>query len=453
MAPARETIVAIATPWGEGGLGIVRLSGPRALTISASFFETKTRHLKKAPTHTLHTGWIKNGIGRLDQAVLSLFRAPRSYTGEEVVEISCHGSPGLLQDVVKLCVKAGARLAKPGEFTERAYLNGKMDLIQAEAVADLIHSSSAAARAAAARQLEGQLSRRIKTIREQLLRFAAHVEANLDFVEEDLPPFSRKAMTTELSKIKVALEELLATSVRGRLLREGLRVSIVGRPNVGKSSLFNALLASERAIVTEVPGTTRDVLEEKIEWDGISVVLSDTAGLRETSDVVEQEGVRRSHRSREEADVVLFVVDGSSPISSEDLKIADSLGNRPFIVVLNKSDRPAKFNLSNLPKGTAIVRTSATTGVGLMDLKRTIMAGEKETKKGVATITNLRHINHLEQAKLAILETERAIKTEKSEETVAHSARQALDELGAITGDSSTDDILEAIFRQFCIGK
>jgi tRNA modification GTPase len=452
-----DTIVAVATPAGHGGLGVVRLSGPRALHIASSLFHADKK-LTSAAANTLHLGWIKNGSEKIDQAVAAVFRAPHSYTGEHVVEVSCHGSPGLLQDVVKLAVSAGARLAKPGEFTERAYLNGKMDLAQAEAVAELIHAGGSAARAAAAEQLQGNLSARIREIREELIRFLAHVEANLDFVEEDIPGFSRPAMAKELNAAREKIEALLSTSLRGRILRDGLRVTLVGRPNVGKSSLFNALLASERAIVTNVPGTTRDVLEEKIEWDGVAVVLSDTAGLRETKNVIEREGTRRSRKAGASSDLILLVLDASSPLTAQDRAIMNELKGKSMLAVLNKADRGVKIKAADLPKKFTAVKTSATKGSGLADLKKEAIKILHAHSSGVrhetgVVVTNLRHVEQLEKAQKLIDLALGAVKGGRSEEALSVFIRHALGAIGAITGEAVTEDVLSAIFRQFCVGK
>ncbi len=453
---AGETIAAIATPIGTGGLGVVRLSGSSALDIASSLFSS-SKKLTAVSSHTLHMGWIKNKNKKIDQAVVAVFRAPHSYTGEDVVEISCHGSPGLLNDVVALALERGARLARPGEFTERAYLNGKMDLAQAEAVAELVSAGGSAARAAALEQLEGNLSARIKDIRDALIRFLAHLEANLDFVEEDIPGFAKTAMTKELEKISARLDELLATSLRGRVLRDGYRVALVGKPNVGKSSLFNALLAAERAIVTNVPGTTRDILEEKIEWNGISIVISDTAGLRATKNVVEREGTRRSRQASAAADAILLVLDASAPLGKEDRAIMAELNGKSVVLVLNKADRGLKINAAALPF-EHVVKTSALKGEGLAELKKAVISlvavpVEKKEEAASATVTNQRHVAHLEKAAHLINQARADAKAGRSEEALAVFARQALEEIGMITGESVTEDVLSAIFRQFCVGK
>ncbi len=474
MISTDGTIVAIATPLGEGGLGVVRLSGPDAVAIAEKIFRSKEK-ISTVPSHTIHHGWITNSSPRqkpgpssllevkdldpgfrrddVDEVVAAVFRAPHSYTGEDVVEFSCHGSPVVLKEVVKLCEEAGARLAKPGEFTERAYTNGKLDLPQAEAVADLIHAQSSRARAAATEQLRGQLSMKINYLREQLITLLAHIEANLDFAEEEVPIIAREKITKSLDKIKKELDELLSTGLRGRLLREGVRVSFAGKPNVGKSSLFNAFLSQDRAIVTDVPGTTRDTLEEKTEWNGLPVVLTDTAGLRTTSDPVESEGTARAGRAHAVADVVVLVLDGSQAISEDDERIAQDLKDKTIVVALNKSD---KKQLAQWKNGEVCVAVSAKTGDGLAALKDAVLGAVVFTNpenESAPVVTNLRHVGHLEETARRLGAARSAVERNESEEAMALDLRAALEELGRITGESVTEDVLSAIFRNFCIGK
>lgn len=459
MSPlAEDTIAAIATPLGQGGLGVVRLSGPKALEIADLVFQTQGKCLSAAATHTLHHGWIKDGDEVLDEAVVSIFKSPASYTGEDVVEFSCHGSPTVLLAVSELCCRSGARQAKPGEFTERAFLNGKLDLTQAEAVADLIHARSRLSRLAAAHHLKGGLSAQIDRIRKPLIELLAHLEGNLDFAEEGIPLIEKNDAGRRLDETITLTENLLNTSFYGRFLREGLRIAIVGRPNVGKSSLFNAFLNQDRAIVTEVPGTTRDFLEENIQWDGLPVVLIDTAGLRDTQDRVEKVGLERSQKALERADVTLFVVDGSEPPTTDDRSVWKLLAGKKTVVALNKSDRPAKWTSvdKNLFFNAPVVPVSATAGTGLdtlqLALKRLIIEEKKETEDAVV-ITNERHRRHLEEA-LARLRLARTAYTDgKSEEAIGVDLREALRQLGLISGFEAGPEILDTIFRTFCIGK
>jgi len=453
-----DTIAAIATPMGEGGLGVIRISGSQAFAIAASLFHSSNTDIHNVSSHTLHHGWVGERSHKLDEAILAVFRAPRSYTGEDVVEVSCHGSPIVLKAVVDLCLSKGARLAKPGEFTERRFLNGKMDLSQAEAVADLVSAKSKKAQKVALDQLQGRLSHQIKTVRDPLIRFLAHLEANLDFVEEDLPLLSQSDLKKGVEEGIHALQRLLATRREGLILKQGLRVGIVGKPNVGKSSLFNALLDTDRAIVTAIPGTTRDVLTEQANWNGFPVVLIDTAGLRPTKDPVEKKGTQRAKRILETADVLIFVLDGSKPLSKEDGRIYKDMKVKKRIVAINKTDK--KTALSDTKVQTRFhskpIQTSALKGTGLTSLKEAIFSlmsvPESETQD-TCVVTNMRHFNHLERSQTFLQKAQEAFVQKKSEEEVALDIRQAIRELDHITGESVSDDMLDAIFRQFCIGK
>jgi tRNA modification GTPase len=448
-----DTIVAIATPIGEAGLGVVRLSGPASRDIASRLFSLP---LTSAAGHTLHHGWLVRGDVRLDEAVAAVFRAPKSYTGEDVIEFSCHGSPAVLRTLLDWCQAEGARLARPGEFTQRAFLSGKLDLAQAEAVASLIAARSRRAAAAAATQLAGGLSARVKSLRGDLIAALADIEANLDFVEEDIPNVSRARMTATLDALAAGLASLLATGPRGRLLREGARVAMAGRPNVGKSSLFNALLAEERAIVSDLPGTTRDVLEERVQWDGFPITLLDTAGLRAGGDAVEAIGAERARRTHDRADVLLLVVDASEGLSAEDASIAAGLAG-PVIVALNKTDRGDRVGKNTAALGgRPCVRTSATTGAGLDDLRGAVLAALAANGGDVesgAVITNERHAERLTAAAARLAAARQAVAGGRSEEAVAADLRAAADELGAITGQDVGDDVLDSVFRRFCIGK
>lgn len=452
-----DTIVAIATPFGEGGLGVVRLSGPQAISLTQKIFRSKSSFLD-APSHTLHHGWIQDDKTILDEAVVGLFRAPTSYTGDDVVELSCHGSPSVLKNVVELCVKNGARLAKPGEYTERAYLNGKIDLTQAEAVADLIASRSDKARRAATVQLEGGLRREIQLLRQPLVELLAHLEANLDFVEEDIPPLSKKSTQEKLKEMSGKIEKLIQTHLVGRLLREGIHVAIAGRPNVGKSSLFNSLLARDRAIVTEIPGTTRDTIEEMVQWDGYPVVLIDTAGLRSSEDPVEKMGHERARQSLSRSDVQIFVLNGAEPLSKDDFALLSGRDPARTVVAVNKSDCPQQWKpsdhreLNRFP----IAFTSAKLKTGLKPLQSQILSCLKvdgnESEDG-QVVVNERHKQLLESALLKLQSAERALQEKKSEESIGWDIKEAARALDGILGTDINEDVLDSIFRAFCIGK
>jgi len=464
-----DTIAAVATPLGEGGLGVVRLSGPEAVAAADKIFRG-SRPLSEASSHTLHHGRLWRDGRVLDEAVAAVFKAPRSYTGEDVVEISCHGGVFLMKEVLSLCLGAGARLAAPGEFTRRAFTNGKMDLAQAEAVADLIAAQGEAQRRLSVEQLEGRLSRCVGDMRRGLVDLLAHLEANLDFVDDEVPDLDRASLTKQIEGLRAQVARLLATASRGKLLREGLRVTLVGKPNVGKSSLFNALLQADRAIVTPVPGTTRDTLEETFMADGVPVVLTDTAGLRDGAEPVETEGIARARKALDRADVALWVIDATAPMTEEDRAVGRALQGRAVVVALNKTDAAPQ---AGLPKDVAPkewARTSAATGAGLDDLRRALLratartsasAEEARTAAGAAaaleagavpTVANARHEALLKEAAAALDEAARAAPQE-GEEVLAVPLRAALDALSRITGENVNEDILDAIFARFCIGK
>lgn len=463
-----ETICAVATPLGEGGIGIVRLSGEKAMDIASGLVALRSgQPLASAASHVLHHAEILDTAGagrraRLDDALVVVMRAPRSFTGEDVVEIQCHGGLLILQTVCEALVRAGARLAEPGEFTKRAFLNGRLDLAQAEAVLDTIRAKTAGSLRIAQEQLRGALSKEIDSVREALLRLLAHVETGIDFVEEDIAFIQTAELADGLTKARDAIGRLLAHSREGRILREGVTAAIIGRPNVGKSSLLNALLRTDRAIVTPIPGTTRDVLEEVLNIRGIPVRLLDTAGIRDTADPVEQEGVRRSHDAKERADLLLIVLDGSAPLTAEDRTLLEDarLGtDQKRLVVVNKTDLPGRLDPSALPptaSGCAVAHISATTGEGLDDLRDQIRAlllrPDFETRETVL-VTHLRHQTALQRAQDAVTATLASVEAKQAAELIAMDLRAAIDALGEITGAVSTDDILDRIFKEFCIGK
>ncbi|MBL0058811.1 MAG: tRNA uridine-5-carboxymethylaminomethyl(34) synthesis GTPase MnmE [Elusimicrobia bacterium] len=457
-----DTIVAIATPLGAGGLGVVRLSGSASLRLAQGLFRGATP-LDQAPSHTLHHGLLRYGEEILDEAVAGIFRAPRSYTGEDVVEFSCHGGTHILHRVLESCLREGARLADPGEFTRRAYLNGKMDLAQSEAVADLIAAHTDAQRRLALETLRGGLSHRLRPTREKCLGLLAHLEANLDFVEDEVPGLSRKDLGTSLESLETEMAALMGPPGQGRLWREGIRVAIVGRPNTGKSSLFNALLDRNRAIVADAPGTTRDTLEESLVWNGLPVTLVDTAGLRDTDDAVEREGAERARQSLEGADLALLVVEAGSDPRPEDRTAAREAGARPTVLVLNKSDlaAPATAPQREIRWKTELglfkspaVHVSARTGEGLQGLRREALglAGNGEEPKEPGMVLNARQEQRLREV-LEALTRARAACGDAPEETLAMELRLALTGLDAVTGQGAPEEVLDAIFSRFCVGK
>jgi tRNA modification GTPase len=431
---------------GEGAVAMVRLSGPMALAIAAKVYRGTVATEKLAPRR-VYTGEIHDSNQKLDDVLLTYFRAPRSYTGEDVLEITCHGGVLVTRRILELFLSAGARMAGPGEFTQRAFLNGKMDLTQAEAVMDLIRAQTELALRAANEQLAGRLGAELTEVREELLTTLAHVEAYIDFPEESIDPDTGKALLNRIRELIQKLDQLLATADQGRVLRHGLRTVIYGKPNVGKSSLLNLLLGYDRAIVSEIPGTTRDTIEEVINVRGIPVRLIDTAGARATTDEVETEGVRRTRQEVEQADLILQVVDGSLPRA--ELRLLEP---RRSVLLLNKSDLGAHHDW----KTTEGIRFSCKERFGLEDLNKAIwdrVMGGITRLDDVRVAINARHQACLQNAR-ALLDTAlHSLEERKSPEFVAIELRGALDAVGEVVGRVDTEDLLGKIFSEFCIGK
>lgn len=451
-----DTIAAIATAVGEGGIAVIRLSGPKSFAIADACFQPvgKTSLAPSAaPTHTIHFGKILRKGQVIDEVMLAVLRAPRTFTREDVVEISCHGGVLPAKLVLETLLEHGARLAGPGEFTRRAFLNGRIDLTQAEAVADLIHSRTELALAAANEQLAGKLSQRINVLRDDLMKTLAHIEAHIDFPDEDIAPDTRETLLTRLENGIAFIDELLRTANEGRILRRGIRAAIIGRPNVGKSSLLNQLLGHDRAIVSTIPGTTRDTIEETANVRGIPVVFIDTAGLRDASDEIEAEGIRRSRTALAEAELILHVLDGSEPLTPFDEKLISEFAQKKRLFVRNKSDLPTRLQL---PDGLDAVGVCCLTGQGLEALKDAIKemawAGEIHSEMWQVMI-NARHQNALQRAREGIERTVHALRDGLALELAAMDLRIAADAVGEIVGKTTTEDLLDTIFSQFCIGK
>jgi tRNA modification GTPase len=453
----QDTICAVSTPPGEGGIGIIRISGRDAASIASRIFRPRSEMLlETAATHTLHYGRVVDPASgeTVDEALVSVMRAPASYTREDVVEINCHGGAMPLWRTVALLIAAGARQAGPGEFTKRAFLNGRIDLAQAEAVMDVIRSRTELSLRMANEQLRGGLSSEIATLRDELISLIASVEAGIDFPEEDIETGTGQPLADEISRIGAAVDAALSSFVYGRILREGFAAAIVGRPNVGKSSLLNALLKQDRAIVTEIAGTTRDVLEEYLNISGVLLRILDTAGIRHSHDLVEQEGVRRSLAAIGSADIVLVVLDGSLPLTAEDKRVLEEVRDKNTIAVINKSDLARKLGVLDRPG--VQVSLSCRTGAGLDDLRRAISDSVKQGAAGSQEhiwAVNQRHKTALEQTKVSLERALSSVRTGLSPEFFAVDLRDALDSLGLIIGATYTDDILERIFNEFCIGK
>jgi tRNA modification GTPase len=463
-----DTIAAIATPIGEGGISIVRLSGKHAFEIADRVFRGKTA-LKSAHTHTAHVGYIVDLNGEpVDEVISTVFKSPHSYTAEDCVEISCHGGVLVTRRVLESVLQVGARMAEPGEFTKRAFINGRLDLSQAEAVADLIQSRSELSRRSSLQQLAGKLSERLGKIREELVKTAGLLELELDFVEEDIELTNKREISTRLRGVIGDLKVLIESFNIGRYYRDGVKVVILGRPNVGKSSLLNALLNENRAIVTDIPGTTRDTIEESIIINGVVFRLVDTAGLRDPVDVIEMEGIRRTESEMATADLVLLVVDFSQAFDNYGLGLTDDLQekvdsfNEKCIVVLNKLDLVIGSELptsTQTPFGVQcpVVKVSALTHEGLDKLK--IILGNAVSSRGLRTgdssvvITSVRHKEALERALLSLELANGSIDRGQSPEFVSVDLRNALDFLGEIAGTVTSEEILNSIFQRFCIGK
>ena len=453
---ALDTIAAIATPLGEGGLAVIRLSGPKAFAIADFVFEPLGKNSCRpsaAPSHTIHYGRIVRDGRQIDEVLLSVMRAPRTFTREDVVEISCHGGALPAQMALDAVLRAGARLAEPGEFTRRAFLNGRIDLAQAEAVADLIHSRTELALAAANEQLSGKLSQKINAARDDLMKTLAHIEAHIDFPDEDITPDTKEKLIARLAAADQFMEELLRHANEGQILRRGVRAAIIGRPNVGKSSLLNQLLGHDRAIVSPVPGTTRDTIEETANLRGIPVIFIDTAGLRDAADEVEIEGIRRSRKSLQAAELILHVLDASEMLSPADAAYLSEFASKKRILIRNKIDLPINLQL---PANHIAIDVSCATGFGLEDLKDTIKkavwSGDIHAEMWQAMI-NARHQEALERARGAVLRTIAALRADLSLDLVAADLRIAANATGEIVGKTTTEDLLDSIFGQFCIGK
>lgn len=448
----QHTIAAISTPIGESGLAVVRLSGGDALKIAEACFQpvgASSRKPTEAATHTVHYGKMHRGRKVIDEVLLTVLRAPRTFTREDMVEISCHGGVLPAKLVLDALLEAGARLAEAGEFTKRAFLNGRIDLAQAEAVADLIHSRTELALEAANEQLAGKLSKRIEELRTQMVQTLAHIEAHIDFPDEDIAPDTKEQLLKRLEGGVKFMDELLATASEGQILRRGIRATIIGRPNAGKSSLLNQLLGHERAIVSPIPGTTRDTIEETANVRGIPVIFVDTAGIRESSDSIEAEGIRRSRESLSRAELVLEVIDASEPTDSAP-RLMEQNGKK-HLLILNKIDLPERARVNENTH-----RVSCSTGEGLEALKDAIRDAVWSGKVGGEMhqlMINSRHQEALQRARKHTLLTIEALQSNQTLELAAMDLRIATNAIGEIVGKTTTEDILDSIFSQFCIGK
>ena len=470
-----DTIVALATPSGAGAIAVIRVSGPEAIKIVTPLFKAKSRKsLDKQPTHTIHLGNLVDGERTIDEVLASVFRAPKSYTGEETIELSCHGSPYIQQEIIQLLIREGCRSAEAGEFTLRAFLNAKMDLSQAEAVADLINSENAASHQMAMQQMRGGFSNEIQKLREELLNFASLIELELDFAEEDVEFANRDQFKDLVSKIQTVLKRLIDSFATGNVLKNGIPVAIVGEPNVGKSTLLNALLNEERAIVSDIAGTTRDTIEDEMSIGGVGFRFIDTAGIRETRDFVESIGIKKTFEKIGQAQVVVYLVDSSQiAVNRERLqevrleieKIKNKFPQKPLLIIANKTDRLAPKEVENLKEKLEDISShgeraqflllSAKTNSGVEELKEMLLefVNTGALRNSDTIVTNSRHYAALLKALEEINKVEEGLNANLSGDLLAIDIRQALHHFGEITGEITNDDLLGNIFANFCIGK
>jgi tRNA modification GTPase len=458
-----DTIAAISTPMGEGAIAIVRLSGDEAIAIADRIFKSPSgKQLKDVPSHTIHYGHIVDPDNKktVEEVMVSVMRAPKTFTREDVVEINCHGGLVSVNRVLQLVLANGARLAEPGEFTKRAFLNGRIDLSQAEAVIDLIRAKTDRAMTVALQQMEGRLSKLIRELRQTILETLAHVEVNIDYPEyDDVEEMTPRLLLEKAQYVREQIEKLLQTAQQGKILREGLATVIIGRPNVGKSSLLNALVHENKAIVTDIPGTTRDVIEEYVNVRGVPLRLIDTAGIRETEDIVERIGVERSRQMLKQADLILLVLNYHEPLTEEDERLFEMITGMDFIVIVNKTDLPKNIDMDRvkqLADGRPIITTSLLNERGIDDLEKAIseMFFSGSVEAGDLTyVSNSRHIALLQQAKKAVEDAISGIEAGMPVDLVQIDLRRAWELLGEIIGDTVHESLIDQLFSQFCLGK
>lgn len=456
----KDTIAAISTPLGEGGIAVIRVSGEDAVIIVENIFRSKTK-LSQADSHTVHYGHIVHPETkeRVEEVLVTVMRGPRSFTMEDVVEVSCHGGLVSVKKVLELLLQQGARPAEPGEFTKRAFLNGRIDLTQAEAVIDLIRSKSDRAFKIALKQAEGALSKKVKALRQQLVELMAHIEVNIDYPEHDVEELTNAYIKEKCLNSIDEMNRLLKSAEQGKMIREGIVTAIVGRPNVGKSSLLNALAQENKAIVTDVPGTTRDVIEEYVTVNGIPLKLLDTAGIRETSDIVEKIGVERSRSALEDADLILLVLNGAENLHDDDVLLLNQLKDRQTVIIVNKTDLPMRINVNDIYEkypAERVVLMSVQEQKGLDQLEQAIsgifFSGKLEAGD-LTYVSNVRHIHLLKQAKASLEEANRAADAFVPIDMIQIDVRNAWEQLGEVIGDAVSESLIDQIFAQFCLGK
>ncbi|SFE63530.1 tRNA uridine-5-carboxymethylaminomethyl(34) synthesis GTPase MnmE [Alteribacillus iranensis] len=455
-----DTIAAISTPSGEGAIAIVRLSGDQALTIADQIYKGKSR-LVDVASHTIHYGHIVHPDSEevIEEVMVSVLRAPRTFTREDIVEINCHGGLVSVNRVLDVVLSEGARLAEPGEFTKRAFLNGRIDLSQAEGVIDLIRAKTDRAMNVAMKQVEGRLSNKIRRLRQQLIETVASVEVNIDYPEYDAEDVTLELLKREARAVREEIEGLLATAKQGKILREGISTAIIGRPNVGKSSLMNSLVHENKAIVTDVPGTTRDVLEEYVNVRGVPLRLIDTAGIRETEDIVEKIGVERSRQVLKEADLILLVINSAEELTEEDEALFEAIRDLNAVIVMNKTDLEKKVDetrLRELAEGRPLIQASLLKDEGIEELEQAIARlffEEGVETQDLSYVSNARHISLLNQAKKSIDDALEAAELSMPVDMVQIDITRAWEQLGEIIGDNAHDGLIDQLFSQFCLGK
>ena len=457
-----DTIAAISTPPGEGAISIVRLSGEQAISIADAVFQSGKKKLIDVSSHTIHYGHIfdPEKYQMMDEVMVSIMRKPKTFTREDIVEINCHGGIVVVNQILQLVLRQGARLAEPGEFTKRAFLNGRVDLSQAEAVMDLIRAKTDKAMNLAINQLDGNLSRLIRQLRQEILETLAQVEVNIDYPEyDDVEELTTRLLLEKANQVQKQIQALLQTAQQGKILREGLSTAIIGRPNVGKSSLLNHLLREEKAIVTDIAGTTRDVIEEYVNVRGVPLKLVDTAGIRETEDIVEKIGVERSRKALSEADLILLVLNQSESLTTEDKQLLDITSGNKRIILLNKTDLPSRINQEDLVpylENEPALPISVLTSEGLDQLEQAIadlFFSGNTGDKDASYLSNTRHIALLEKAEHSLAEVIQGIESGMPVDLVQIDMTRCWDYLGEIVGDSVQDELITQLFSQFCLGK
>ncbi|NLQ89014.1 tRNA uridine-5-carboxymethylaminomethyl(34) synthesis GTPase MnmE [Streptococcus mutans] len=449
-----DTITAIATPLGEGAIGIVRISGSKALAIIKKIF--KGKNLDDVPSHTINYGHIVENGAIIDEVMVSVMRAPKTFTREDVIEINTHGGVAVTNEILQLVLRSGARMADPGEFTKRAFLNGRVDLAQAEAVMDLIRAKTDKAMAVAVQQLDGSLSNLINNTRQEILNTLAQVEVNIDYPEyDDVEEMTTALMREKTQEFETLLTNLLKTARRGKILREGLSTAIIGRPNVGKSSLLNNLLREEKAIVTDIEGTTRDVIEEYVNIKGVPLKLIDTAGIRETDDLVEKIGVERSKKALEEADLVLLVLNSSEKLTDQDRTLLEISQNSNRLILLNKTDLPEQIETDQLPENCIKISVIKNQNIDVIEerINKLFFDNAAIVEKDATYLSNARHISLIEKALKSLQAVNDGLELGMPVDLLQVDMTRTWEILGEITGDAAPDELITQLFSQFCLGK